>query len=114
MDVRDLIFVTSGYKVVALRKSSGRQEWETVLVERFFKPSVPFVTLLVDETGVYAHTINEIFRLNLETGAIVWRKELQTNRWTTSAGIASLATLGASSSSAGPASQKADERRRSD
>ncbi len=110
-----MIFVTSGYKVIALGKNTGQEVWQTDLVERFFKPSAPCVTLLVDETGVYAHAINEIFRLDLATGAIIWRKEWQSNRWLTIGGIASLATLGANAnSSEGPAAHAAGVRRRSD
>jgi len=114
MDARDLVFVTSGYKVIALKKTDGSQVWETTLVNKFFKPGYPFVTMIVEETGVYVHTISEMFRLDLNSGAIVWKTELAPDSWSRMNQIASLAVLGASSSPAGPAAHKADERRRSD
>jgi outer membrane protein assembly factor BamB len=114
MEARDLIFVTSGYKVIALKKSDGSQIWERTLVNKFFKPGFPFVTMIVDETGVYVHTISEMFRLDLNSGGIVWKTELAPDSWTRMSQIASLAMLGESSSPAGPAARAADDRRRSD
>jgi outer membrane protein assembly factor BamB len=95
MNAADLVLVTSDYKVIALQKRDGLQIWETVLVSGFFKPMAPFITLAMDDTGVYAHTNNELFRLELSTGAILWRKELSTGRWIKTKGIASIAMLGA-------------------
>ncbi len=111
MDAKDLIFVTSGYKVLALKKSDGSQVWETTLITKFFKPAQPFITMLVEETGVYVHAISEMFRLDLATGAIVWKQELAQGSWTRINQIASLATLGASVAPAAAAAKIAGTRR---
>jgi len=110
MKAEDLVLVTIGYKVIALRKATGDLVWETVLVKKFFKPTTAFVTLVIDESGAYAHTLNEMFRLDLSTGNIVWRKEVDSGSWIKTAGIASIAMLGANSAEA-PAAQSTWTRR---
>jgi outer membrane protein assembly factor BamB len=115
MKAEDLVLVTVDYKVIALRKTDGEVVWETELVKKFFKPSPPFVTLAVDESGVYAHAINELYCLDLTTGQIMWSKELSSARWIVSQGFASIATLRSSSGSAvGQAARNQSERQRSD
>jgi outer membrane protein assembly factor BamB len=111
MDAKDLIFVTSGYKVLALKKSDGLQVWETTLITKFFKPAQPFITMLVEETGVYVHTLSDMFRLDLATGAIVWKQQLARESWTRINQISSLATLGASNATAVSAAKMAGTRR---
>jgi outer membrane protein assembly factor BamB len=112
MKAEDLVLVTVGYKVIALRKATGDLVWETVLVKKFFKPTSPFITLVVEESGAYAHTVNEIFRLDLSTGNIVWRKELDPGGWIKTQGVASIAMLGASSGIAPQAAKMQADRRR--
>jgi outer membrane protein assembly factor BamB len=94
-----LVLVTAGYRVIALQKSDGRQIRETALVTSFFKPMCPFITLVMDDAGVYASTNNEIFRLELSTGAILWRSELDSGQWVKSQAIASIALSGMNSGS---------------
>ncbi len=60
MNAEDLVLVTLKYKVIALRKSDGAAVWETELIQKFFKPAIPFVSLAVDGTGVYAHAAGQL------------------------------------------------------
>ena len=114
MKADDIILVTVGYKVVAVAKATGEQLWETALVTRFFKPMDPFVTLLIDESGVYAHTDEQLFRLDLLTGNILWKKSLPSGKWIKAAGVSSLATLGEKSNEALAAQKIAYRRNNSD
>ena len=99
MTAADLIVVASNYRVIALSKTTGDQIWETMLIPVFFKVGDSFVSVAVDDTGVYAHTSNQMFRLNLLTGEILWQKKLPSLR-----GLAtpSIAFLGMTSSASTP------------
>lgn len=112
MNAADLVLVTAGYRVIALCKATGALVWETLLVKKFFKPTTPFITLVVEESGVYAHTVNEIFRVDLSTGNIVWRKQLESGSWLPTQGVASIAMLGANSGIAPQAAKMQADRRR--
>jgi len=114
MKAEDLVLVTVGYKVVAVAKATGQQVWETELVSRFFKPMAPFVTLLIDESGVYAHTDEQLFCLDLLTGNILWKTPLASGKWIKASGVASIATLGAKSNEALVAQTRSYRRNNSD
>ena len=90
----DLVLTTSGYKVIALSKSDGEVVWETELTKKFFKPMSPFILLVVDESGVYAHADNTLFRLEWTTGRVLWSKQFASTGWLTSKGVSMIATLG--------------------
>ncbi len=94
MNPSDLVLTTSGYKVMALRKSDGEVVWQTELIKKFFKPMSPFILLVVDESGIYAHTDNTLFRLEWTTGRVLWDKEFTSTGWLTSKGVSMIATLG--------------------
>ncbi len=49
-----------------------------------------FVTVAFDDSGVFAHTINETFRLDLQTGKIVWQQKVAS----LGRGVASIALSG--------------------
>lgn len=116
MKASDLVFVTFQYTVIALRKSNGEQVWETKVLDRFFKPTDAFIALLVDDSGVYAHVVNEVVCLDFLTGNIIWRKGLGKGGWFASAGIPSIAVLGANPamSTTQAAAYKAIQARKSD
>ena len=99
MKAQDIILVAANYRVVALRKASGEQLWETVLVPGFFKFGNNFVSAALDETGVYAYASNQMFRLDLQTGAILWQKKLPS---LTGLVTSSIAFLGMASSASTP------------
>jgi len=111
MHTNDILVVAGKYRVVAYSKANGQPIWYTILVDRFWKWGGPFVTLMVDETGVYAHAAGELFRLDLQTGKILWQQkvpELGTE-------IASMATAaGASSSLTAAAGQVLLQKKKSD
>jgi len=90
MNAADIVVVASVCKVAAFHKADGRQIWETVLVSGFFKFGETFVTLALDESGVYAHTKNELFRLDLLTGKVLWQQKVAS----LGRGVASMAVLG--------------------
>jgi len=115
MNAEDLVLVTVKYKVLALRKADGSLLWETELVKKFFKPATPFVSLAVDEKGVYAHALGELFRLDILTGQILWRKELPDDSWVSNQSVASVATLNSGQvSTANQAAKIQSDRRQSD
>ena len=76
MNASDNVLVASNYNVIALRKSDGGELWQTTLVTGMFNLGERFISVALDETGVYAHTKNEMFRLDLLTGKILWQKKL--------------------------------------
>jgi len=107
MKASDLVVLGSSCRVIALHKATGEQIWETVLVSVFFKFGDPFVTLVVDDTGVYAHTINETFCLDLLTGRILWQKKIASlGRQVASLAMAGVTSGPAASSAAHMAAQK--------
>jgi outer membrane protein assembly factor BamB len=108
MKAVDVVVVASKYRVAAFRKADGVQLWETVLIEGFFKIAGPFVTLAMDDSGIYAHVSNKLFRLDLMTGKILWMKETPTLGWD----IASLALAGSMVSSTTSAFAKIDMERK--
>ena len=115
MNANDLIFVTVDYKVVAIQKADGRVIWETELVKKFFKPATPFVSLAVDATGIYAHTLGQLYRLDPASGTIMWQTELPSDRWIKGQCIASVVTLNSNSATAAYRSAQAQsERQQSD
>jgi outer membrane protein assembly factor BamB len=92
MHPADLILVAANYRVIALSKATGEQLWETVLIPGIFKIGESFVSLAMDDTGIYAHTSNQMFRLEVESGKILWKKKLSSLGGLMSASIASLGT----------------------
>ena len=90
MKADEILVLAGNFRVAAFSKANGEQIWETVLMTGFFKMGGPFVTLAVDETGIYAHVSNELFRLDLATGKILWQKKITT----LGRDVASLALLG--------------------
>src|SRR3954470_10840279 len=82
-----------GY-VTAVDKKSGETLWHTKLKTSFAVSGEGFVTLLVEDGRVFAHTYGRLFCLETESGDILWENELQGLGY----GIASLAVEGSSSS----------------
>ncbi len=76
MRASNLVIIAAKCRVAALNKSDGALLWETALNESFFKMGETFVSVAFDDTGVYAHTLNEAFCLDIDTGRIVWRQKL--------------------------------------
>jgi outer membrane protein assembly factor BamB len=116
MSSADLVLVTFQYKVIALRKSNGEKLWETMLVNRFFKPADAFVALVIDDQAIYAHVINEMFCLELLTGRILWQKELGPLGLFGNVGIPAIAIAGSNPAtlSSQAASFKAIQSRKND
>ena len=59
--------------MLRIRKSDGREVWRTKLQGRM---SGSLITLAVEPDGVYASARGELYRLNLNTGEILWQNEL--------------------------------------
>jgi len=109
MKAADLVIIASACKVVALQKATGTPIWETTLNSSFFKMGETFVTVAFDDTGVYAHTINEAFCLNLVSGQIIWQQKLPA----LGRGVASIALSGTSGADASAFAQIAARKRES-
>ena len=76
MKSSDILVVASRFRVFAFQKATGERIWETVLVSGFFNIGESFVTLVLDETAIYAHTKNQLFCLDLLSGRIIWQKDI--------------------------------------
>ena len=70
---KDDLFVAVGNSVLRIRKSDGVEIWRTKLQGRF---SANLVTLTVEPDGVYASAKGELYRLDPDTGSILWKNEL--------------------------------------
>ena len=86
--------------VAAVDKRDGRTLWKTQL-KGGLTSGESFVTVLVENGRVYAHTCGELFCLDARTGAILWNNGLPGLGY----GIASLATESASAPTAPGAAQ---------
>jgi outer membrane protein assembly factor BamB len=71
----NLLFVGTKAQVAAIDKNSGETRWLTKLKGGLAGGS-NFVNLLVQDGRVYAHTYGELYCLDQETGAILWKNEL--------------------------------------
>ena len=69
---KDDLFVAIKNSIVRIRKSDGTEVWRTTLPRR----ASQLVTLAVESDGLYASAGGELYRLNPDTGAIVWTNEL--------------------------------------
>jgi outer membrane protein assembly factor BamB len=90
----NIIYVGLKAHVAAVDKTTGATLWKTKLKGGLTSGS-PFVTLLVEEGKVYAHTYGELACLDGATGQVLWRNELSGLGYD----IASIATDGKSSPS---------------
>lgn len=81
--------------VVALDRSTGAKLWQTKLKGGALSGD-DFVSLLVHEGRIYAHTRGELFCVEASTGAILWRNDLPGLGYD----LATLALEGASNTSA--------------
>ena len=61
--------------VAAIDKNDGRTLWQTKLKHGAVSGH-RFVSLLVEEARVYAHTHGELFCLDAETGRVLWNNPL--------------------------------------
>lgn len=103
MQIHDLVFVGVKWHVLAIHKHTGAEVWRSKLKGGLGSGSA-FVTLLVKEHHVYAHTGGELFCIDALSGRIVWHNELSGMGY----GLASIATEGMSASPT-MAQQEADD-----
>ncbi len=75
MNAPDCIFIGLNGRVSAIEKRNGRTLWETRL-KKGISSSGTFVTLLVEEERIYAHTYGELYCLDTETGKLLWTNNL--------------------------------------
>ena len=71
----NLLYVGIKGQVVAIDKQTGATRWQTRL-KGGLTSGERFVSLLVQDGRVYAHTYGELFCVDQETGAILWRNGL--------------------------------------
>ncbi len=90
----NIVYVGVKGHVAALDKRDGRTLWQTKL-KGGLTSGDRFVTLLVEDGRVYAHTCGEVFCLRGDTGEILWQNGLVGLSYD----IASLAIEGVSSPS---------------
>jgi len=74
--LRDLLFVGLNAGVVALDKRTGGEVWRTLL-RTGMTSGHRFVTLLLEDGVLFAHTIGEAFALDASSGRILWKNELR-------------------------------------
>ncbi len=66
------LFVAIKNTVVRIRKTDGTEVWRTNLPRR----TSQLVTLAVEPDGLYASSGGELYRLDPDTGSILWTNEL--------------------------------------
>jgi len=88
----NIVYVGVKAQVAAVDKATGKTLWQTKL-KGGLTSGERFVTLLVEEGHVYAHTYGELFCLDAETGEILWQNALEGLGYD----IVSLASEGSSS-----------------
>jgi len=71
-----ILYVGVKAHVVAVDKATGGTLWQTKLKSGITSGD-RFVSLLVQDGHVYAHTYGELFCLDQQTGAILWTNGLQ-------------------------------------
>jgi outer membrane protein assembly factor BamB len=103
----EIIYLGVKTSVVAIDSSNGRALWQTQLAGTF--TASHFVTLLVREGRVYAHTAGKAFCLDAQSGRVLWTNELPGLGY----GIASLAVEGTATTEDVLAAEHAAEAARS-
>ena len=71
MDAKNILVLGIKGSLVAFRRDTGEQLWSTHL------KSNEFVTVVTDETRVYAHTKGELYCVDLLTGVALWSDPLK-------------------------------------
>ena len=89
----NIVFIGVKAHVVAIDKNDGRTTWQTKL-KAGAVAGERFVSLLVEDGRVYAHSYGELFCLDAETGRILWNNPLDGLSYD----IATIASAGTSSS----------------
>lgn len=93
--VKDIVYLGLKGHVVAVDKKDGATLWQTKL-KGGLASGDRFVTLLIEDARVYAHTCGELFCLDADTGEILWNNGLEGLGYD----IGSLASEGISSAAA--------------
>ena len=70
---KDDLFIAIKNSVVRIRKRDGSEVWRTQLPRR---ASGGLVTLAVESDGLYASAGGELYRLNPDTGQVMWVNDL--------------------------------------
>ncbi|MEO7413945.1 MAG: PQQ-binding-like beta-propeller repeat protein [Opitutaceae bacterium] len=71
MDAKNILILGIKGSLVAFRRDTGEQLWKVHL------KSNEFVTVVTDETRVYAHTKGELHCVDLLTGQTLWSDPLK-------------------------------------
>ena len=99
MNASDILVLGVKGTLTAFDKNTGTRLWTTRLKSSL---SSDFVSVLADDTKVYAHTGGEIFCVDLFTGDGLWSDQLPGLGY----GIASLALPGVGASALPPAQEQ--------
>ena len=75
--MQDRLFLGTHNEVAAVEKATGRILWRTTLRQEFFKAGYSFVTLLVEDGVVYAHTYGRLYAVDGMTGQVLWENLLE-------------------------------------
>ncbi len=71
----NILYVGTKAHVVAVDQATGQKLWQTKL-KGGLTNGERFVSLLVQDGRVFAHTYGELFCLDQETGAVLWKNSL--------------------------------------
>jgi outer membrane protein assembly factor BamB len=73
MNLEDILLLGLKSRVTAISKATGQQLWSTTLPSGM---GANFVTLLSDNSHVFAYVKGNLHCLDLETGRILWSNDL--------------------------------------
>jgi outer membrane protein assembly factor BamB len=76
MKPNDIVLLALKNKVTALTKADGRHLWATELPRSGLCASGGFVTLISDDTRVFAYCAGSVHCLDLGSGLVLWSNEL--------------------------------------
>ena len=76
MNINDILLLALKHKITAIFKSDGREVWCTELRGGVNSSSSSFITLICDDSHVFAYSGGRLHCLDLSSGRLLWTNEL--------------------------------------
>lgn len=76
MNIKDMILLRLKHKVTAISEASGQEIWRTALPGEGIGGSGNFITLVCDDSRVFAYSSGHLHCLELSSGRLLWTNQL--------------------------------------